>query len=189
MGGVLLVTLMITAVTADAQVSVSVNIGMQPDWGPVGYDYVEYYYLPAYEIYYYVPRRQFVYWDGVQWVFVTTLPPKFRTVNLYTTYKVVINEPKPYIHHEQVKVKYVKYKEDVSKQVVIRDSKDPKYVDARKKEAQPEQKAGDHSDDKKAVPQKAPQKNSDKDVNKDKDAKKNKDKKQDDKHPKDNQPK
>jgi hypothetical protein len=41
-----------------------------------------------------------------------------------------------------------------------------------------EQKAGDHSDDKKAVPQKAPQKNNDKDVNKDKDAKKNKDKKQ-----------
>jgi hypothetical protein len=137
MGGVLLVTLMITAVTTDAQVSVSVNIGMQPDWGPVGYDYVEYYYLPAYEIYYYVPRRQFVLlgWSAVG--FCNNATTEIQNGKSLHTYKVVINEPKPYIHHEQVKVKYVKYKEDVSKQVVIRDSKDPKYVDARKKEAQP----------------------------------------------------
>ena len=46
---------------ASAQVSVSINIGSQPTWGPVGYDYVEYYYLPDIETYYYVPRRQFVY--------------------------------------------------------------------------------------------------------------------------------
>lgn len=34
--------------TASAQVSVSlgVNIGSQPAWGPVGYDYANYYYMP-----------------------------------------------------------------------------------------------------------------------------------------------
>ncbi len=36
----------IMAVTpAKAQVSVSVNIGSQPNWGPRGYNYVDYYYL------------------------------------------------------------------------------------------------------------------------------------------------
>jgi hypothetical protein len=29
--------------TSKAQVSVNINIGVQPEWGPVGYDYVEYY--------------------------------------------------------------------------------------------------------------------------------------------------
>ena len=49
-----------------AQVSVQVNIGDQPEWGPAGYAYAEYYYMPDIEAYYYVPRRQFVYLSGGQ---------------------------------------------------------------------------------------------------------------------------
>jgi hypothetical protein len=139
---------MINAVETKAQVAASVNIGMQPAWGPVGYDYVEYYYLPAYELYYYVPARQYVYWDGVQWVIVTKLPNRFRTVNFYTTYKVVINEPKPYLHHEQLKARYMKYKDETGKQEVIRDSKDPKYTEVKGKDSQPGKKQNDLSDPK-----------------------------------------
>ena len=34
-------------VSAQVKVGFSVNIGTQPEWGPVGYDHVEYYYLPG----------------------------------------------------------------------------------------------------------------------------------------------
>ena len=111
----------------NAQVSVSVNISSQPLWGPVGYSHVEYYYLPQYEVYYSVPRAQFVYLDGGNWIFASTLPPRFGTVNVYNTYKVVINQPTPYLYYKTHKVKYAKYKGGSYKQVVIRDSKEPKY--------------------------------------------------------------
>ena len=59
---------------ATAQVSVGINIGSQPTWGPVGYDYVDYYYLPDIETYYYVPKHQFVYLSNGKWIFATSLP-------------------------------------------------------------------------------------------------------------------
>lgn len=111
----------------NAQVSVSVNISSQPLWGPVGYSHVEYYYLPQYEVYYSVPRAQFVYLDGGNWIFASALPPRFGTVNVYNTYKVVINQPTPYLYYKTHKVKYAKYKGGSYKQAVIRDSKEPKY--------------------------------------------------------------
>lgn len=112
---------------ASAQVNVSVNIGSQPLWGPVGYDVVEYYYLPDVEAYYYVPSKQFVYLSGGNWIFATSLPARYRSYNLYRGYKVVINEPRPYLHFANHKVKYAKFKGTRGSQVVIRDSRDPKY--------------------------------------------------------------
>ena len=38
--------------SAQVKVGVNINIGSQPEWGPRGYDYVEYYYLPDIEMYY-----------------------------------------------------------------------------------------------------------------------------------------
>ena len=122
---VILLALLFTFSKASAQVNI--NIGLQPVWGPVGYDYVEYYYFPEYEMYYYVPQRQYVYMDGGNWVFVNSLPPRIRTVNLYSTYKVVVNQPKAYLHFNEHRVEYVKYKHGGGNQVVIRDSRDPKY--------------------------------------------------------------
>lgn len=124
----LLITgLSIAGQQASAQVNVNINIGTQPLWGPIGYDEVEYYYLPDVEAYYYVPRRQFVYLNGGNWTFATSLPARYRTYDLYTGYKVVINEPRPYVHFTDHKVKYAKYKGVRGKQVIIRDSRDPKY--------------------------------------------------------------
>src|SRR5687768_13827220 len=111
---------------ANAQV-VQVNLVSQPVWGPVGFDYVEYYYLPDIETYYYVPRRQFVYLNNGQWVFATGLPARYRGYNLYSGYKVVINEPRPYRLFSTHKVKFVKYKGYNGRQVIIKNSNDPKY--------------------------------------------------------------
>jgi hypothetical protein len=98
--------------TASAQVrlNVNVNIGSQPQWGPSGYNYVDYYYMPDIETYYYVPTRQFIYLSGGNWVFAYNLPPAYRSYNLYSGYKVVINQPKPYMYHNTYRVKYAKYK-------------------------------------------------------------------------------
>lgn len=112
--------------SSKAQVNVSVNIVSQPLWGPVGYDYVEYYYLPAAEVYYYVPRNQFFYINSGRWVYSTYLPSRYN-VDLYNTYKIVINEPRPYLRHKVYVTKYGKYKTYKGKQVIIRNSNDKKY--------------------------------------------------------------
>ena len=51
--------------TPDAQIHVNLNfnIDSQPIWGPTGYDYVEYYYLPDIEVYYNVPQHRFIYFE------------------------------------------------------------------------------------------------------------------------------
>jgi uncharacterized membrane protein YgcG len=110
----------------NAQVSVSINISSQAVWGPVGYDYVEYYYLPEADVYYYVPTGQFIYWSGPNYYFVYDLP-SYYTVNLYSTYKVVVNEPTPYLQPTVYINRYSKYKNGGPKQGAIRDSKDQKY--------------------------------------------------------------
>ena len=77
----------ISPVAVFSQVNVQVNIGQQPLWGPTGYDYAEYYYLPEYEAYYDVPAQRFVYLDGGNWVFVSALPSRFGRVNLFNSEK------------------------------------------------------------------------------------------------------
>lgn len=119
--------IMVTAQHTKAQVNVNINISSQPLWGPVGYDYVEYYYLPDLEMYYYVPAHKFVYFYGGRWVFASSLPWYYRNYDLYTIHKVVINEPRPYRHFHAHRAKYVGYKGGPHHQVFIRNSKNPKY--------------------------------------------------------------
>jgi len=108
--------------TADAQVSVNVNIGTQPAWGPYGYDYAEYYYMPDIEAYYWVPRRQFVYFDAGNWVFSASLPNRCRNYDLYSGYKVVINEPRPWMRFNDHRSRYAPFchRHD---QIIIRDGR------------------------------------------------------------------
>jgi len=111
---------------AQVRLNVNVNIGSQPAWGPVGYDYVDYYYLPDIESYYYVPRHQFIYLSGGRWIYSSSLPPRYSNYDLYSGYKVVINQPKPYRYFSSHKVKYGGYRGNHS-QVIIRNSDDSKY--------------------------------------------------------------
>jgi hypothetical protein len=106
--------------TSKAQVSVNINIGVQPEWGPVGYDYVEYYYLPDIEAYYYVPQRQFVYLSGNRWIFSASLPSRYAHYNLYSGYKVVLRTPHAYKHFKDHRTRYVRYKNYHGKQTIIK---------------------------------------------------------------------
>ncbi len=109
-----------------AQVKVDINISTQPIWGPTGYDHADYYYLPEYDVYYDVPHHRYVYSDGGKWVFAAALPARFHNVDLYHTYKVVLNEPRPYLHHDEHVRKYAEFKTRRD-QAVIRDSHEEKY--------------------------------------------------------------
>jgi hypothetical protein len=111
---------------ADAQLSISFNISSQPKWGPVGYNYVQYYYFPDIDCYYYVPTKQFVYLSGGEWIHSVLLPPMYRNYNLYNGYKVVINEPHPYLNHSYYHNRYASYRGRIG-QSIIRDSRDPRY--------------------------------------------------------------
>ncbi len=66
-GSILLAT--VFSNPSQAQLSLSLNIGAQPSWGPTGYDHVDYYYLPDIQCYYYVPGHQFIYQNNGHWAF------------------------------------------------------------------------------------------------------------------------
>lgn len=117
---------------AQGQISVSVNIGSQPMWGPVGYDYVRYYYMPEMEVYYDVHSRKYTYWQGNKWVTKSKLPGKYKKYNVYRTYKVVINDQKPWHKHPQYKNKYAHYAHNHG-QVVLRDKKSKGHQVGKKK--------------------------------------------------------
>ncbi|HZE84431.1 MAG TPA: hypothetical protein VE035_08980 [Puia sp.] len=103
------------------KLSVHINIGAQPQWGPVGYDHVDYYYMPDIDVYYSVPRQQFIYLDGGNWRFAAALPERYGSYDVYRGYKVVVNEPEPYRHCELYRERYGRYKGNYDQQVVIRD--------------------------------------------------------------------
>jgi hypothetical protein len=125
-----LLTGMMATKEAKAQVSVNINIGNQPAWGPVGYDYVNFYYLPEINCYYDVMRGQFICLSGPRWVYMRSLPPRYRSYNLYNTYKVVVNQPSPYRYNSTHVREYARYR-GMRSQPVIRDSRDSRYYESR----------------------------------------------------------
>ncbi|WP_406826964.1 hypothetical protein [Pedobacter sp. KACC 23697] len=112
---------------AKAQVSLNVNIGSQPVWGPTGYDHVDYYYFPDIDAYYYVPSGQYIYANGGRWVWTNSLPAQYSNFDLFHAYKVVINKSKPYLRNNIYATRYGQYKNYSGHQTIIRDSKDAKY--------------------------------------------------------------
>lgn len=115
---------------ASAQANVSFNISIQPAWGPVGYDYANYYYLPDYDVYYDLNKSQFIYLNNGRWSFAVNLPARFGKVDLYRAYKVVLNDRNPYLQNKQHRTTYAKFKGS-NRQVAIRDSKEEKYFESK----------------------------------------------------------
>ena len=128
----LLIALLLCSFSApnflNAQIRFNVNVGAQPIWGPVGYDHVENYYLPEIESYYNVSSRKYTYMDNGKWVTTYNLPAKNINYDLYRGYKVVINEPKPYLRFNEDRVKYISYR-NKHDQELIRDSKEERYYE------------------------------------------------------------
>ncbi|MGJ7032573.1 hypothetical protein [Niabella hirudinis] len=108
--------------STSAQVHINVNIGNQPQWGPHGYSYerARYYYLPEINAYYDVRNGTYIYQNRRSWVTTRTLPLQYRNVNLYNTYKVVINDRNPWRYNAMHQNRYNRYRNDHS-QVSIRD--------------------------------------------------------------------
>ena len=109
-----------------SQVQLNINIDSQPVWGPVGYDAVQYYYIPEIETYYNVPQKKFIFYEKGKWITSSNLPNRFKNYNLYNGYKVVINKDRPYLYNKEYREKYGSFKTHHG-QLTIRDSHDSKY--------------------------------------------------------------
>lgn len=95
----------------NAQVSINVNLGLQPSWGPVGYSSVDYYYIPDVQSYYDVRATQFIYLSNGAWIRSSYLPRQYRNYDLNSGYKVVLNNyhgSRPYTNYRYDRVKYYK---------------------------------------------------------------------------------
>ncbi|MEN2398946.1 hypothetical protein GKZ90_0004125 [Flavobacterium sp. MC2016-06] len=96
---------------AHAQVSINVNIGTPPSWGPQGNDDSRYYYLPDIDVYYDVNQSQYIYENNGKWIRDKRLPANCRQYDLYSGYKVVLNDYKgdsPYAYHKKHRANYPK---------------------------------------------------------------------------------
>lgn len=106
------ITLFLFASTVNhAQVSINVNFGTPPQWGPTGYSEVSYYYLPDVQSYYDISAQQFIFLNNGVWIRSHNLPNRYRNYDLYNGYKVVLNDyhgSRPYGHYQEHKVKYYK---------------------------------------------------------------------------------
>jgi hypothetical protein len=119
---------LVNAGHAQVRVSLGVNINNQPDWGPVGYDHADYYYLPDIDAYYSIPDHRYVYYRDNRWVRAVYLPPRYANYDLYHGYKVVINERDPWLHADIYRTRYAPYR-GRNDQLIIRDSRDERYRD------------------------------------------------------------
>lgn len=92
-----------------AQVSVNLNIGTAPSWGPSGYAAAAYYYLPDVQAYYDVRASLFVYFGDGSWIRSRYLPRQYRNYDLYNGYKIVLNRyhgNRPYAHYKNHRQHY-----------------------------------------------------------------------------------
>src|SRR5665648_937912 len=114
---------LVFASSAQAQISVHLNIGSPPAWGPSGYSDVQYYYLPDVEAYYDVNSSMFIYYEGSSWVHRSYLPSRYRNYDLYGGYKVVMNDyhgKTPYYNHREYKKKIKNVVKKATTNVVLK---------------------------------------------------------------------
>ena len=100
---------LLLAGSTQAQVSVRLNVGIPPQWGPAGYDNARYYYIPDIECYYDVNNSSYIYFSGNRWIHSRALPYRYRNYDLYGGYKVVMNDyhgNRPYDHFREYRSRY-----------------------------------------------------------------------------------
>jgi hypothetical protein len=123
---ILLAVVVSGAASAQFRVHLKSNVDKQPVWGPVGYDHVEFYYLPDIDVYYDVPHQKFFYFERGRWASGRSLPYRYRGFDLYSSYKAVVNEPSPYRNHAVFQSRYASFRGRHDQQP-IRDSHDARY--------------------------------------------------------------
>ncbi len=155
---ILIAAILLMGVVVRAQVSVNINIGSPPQWGPVGYAEARYYYLPDVEAYYDVHSSMFIYFGDGVWLHRVSLPSRYSHYDLYGGYKVVINDyhgDTPNIHFHNHKVKYKKgYRGKEQKTIGNRPGKSKSNTGPKKgSEKQVSKSNSNQSNNKKSSPQ------------------------------------
>ncbi len=113
--------------TTNAQnINININLDNQPAWGPTGYDYAGYYYFPDLNVYFDIDNSLFYYLSGSKWISDRYLPSKYSNKDLYSLYKVVVNDRQPWLNNKSHKKEYSSYK-NKKNQAVIRNSSDSRY--------------------------------------------------------------
>ncbi len=104
-----------------------ININIQPAWGPTGFDYAEFYYIPEINVYYDVINSLFYYYSSGRWIGAPYLPVKYRRYDLYNMYKVVLNgHPQPWLDNRDHRRAYRHLRDDRT-QIPIRHDPAPHY--------------------------------------------------------------
>jgi hypothetical protein len=127
---VILMFAILAGIFAAGSANAQINISIQPTWGPQGYDYVNYYYIPDIEVYYCVPTQQFTWYNGHRWITSYDLPPRYAGYDLYGAYKVVLTESNPWYRHNYYRDSYYGYRG--RHQDLIYESHDPRYYERRR---------------------------------------------------------
>lgn len=120
------------ALAVEAQTPPRTNIDRQPDWGPVGYELAQFYYIPALDVYYDVERAVFRIEENGRWIAVETLPERFGGCDLFACYKVVMNGEAPWRNHANHTFVYDDYRNKRFRQQTIRASRNPESRDKGK---------------------------------------------------------
>jgi len=87
--GIGLIVGMVPNTKVEAQINININIDLHPAWGPSGYDYAEYYYIPEINVYYDVINRLFIYPHGRRWISAMYLPAAYHYYDFYSLYKAI----------------------------------------------------------------------------------------------------
>ena len=106
---IILGMVLLIAGSVQGQISVRFNLGAPPQWAPVEHADSRYYYLPDVEAYYDVQSSMFIYFEGRNWVHRSYLPYRYRNYNLYSGYKVPMNNyhgSTPYTNFNEYRNKY-----------------------------------------------------------------------------------
>ena len=127
----------------------SLNLSMQPSWGPAGYNYAPYYYFPEFDFYYDVNKAIFYYLNHGRWIAAKHLPPHYPK-DLHRYYKVVLTQRNPWLYNSSHRSMYKKYK-GVYNQPVIGNKHHPQGPGAPGPQRPPQNNRYDHN--------KAPQNN------------------------------
>ncbi|MBV9986306.1 MAG: hypothetical protein JO301_01395 [Chitinophagaceae bacterium] len=117
---------------SEAQVRFNVNLNIgRPSWGMNNNPYAnqrgDFYYLPEIDCYYDIPHRQFIYNDGRRWINSFELPYMYRGYDLNRGYKVVINEPRPYLRADMYRQRYNSYYNNYRNQMMRNDHHDDRF--------------------------------------------------------------
>ncbi|MDR1407910.1 MAG: hypothetical protein LBJ23_07680 [Tannerella sp.] len=115
----------------NVSVNVHVNLDRQPAWGPSGYHYAAFYYFPAINVYYDIDHELFYYRRSGTWAASYYLPSKYHGYDLYSLYKVVLNDlTRPWLQNKLHRQTYARLKNDRT-QIPIHRMSDHRYLKAK----------------------------------------------------------